>query len=439
MKRALWTLILAPPLIAWLVLAALTLSHVPRQVHTGDAFLDAYVQALLDRGGLPHTYTWLPETKWRELEQQFSNDPRFWWECFEHRSGVLTAYHDPDLFLFRAWQRGKVNLPVLLALYMSTSSLVEDTISHKPNYPQFSSSSAPDNVSKCIHARRALLDELHDNSADDVLVKMQQCASQHPLPYYLQAMLAGERKQYNDALRLLKEGNSIAAHEWPHGDLFLELYDPMVSRSLISSDALLADFIAERSDINCDRLSFGFDNDVETLAGDAMQLGRMDIVNEIHKMGCYLSITAGYDWDPTELGLSACSTVQDLAAQSSLAADSDKSAALSRLLRELVAARSYWWSGTASLPRETPGQERMHAFMKGISHQAEVLIDSTSQGYYQPANRLLGIDPDETQDTYLFVRRRPGYQAELDQRFAGLLRFDYTTCSFHDPPAPPAR
>jgi hypothetical protein len=439
MRRIVWTLILAPPLAAWLVLAVLTLSHVPRQVHSGDAFIDAYVQALVDRGGLPHSDTWLPETKWLELQRQFSNDPRFWWVCFKHRSGVLTDYRDPDVFLFEALHRSTVNLPILLSLYMSTSSSLEDKIRNNSNYPQYSSYSGPGALSKCIHARRALLDELNDNSAEDVLVKMQQCASRNPLSYYLQAMLAGEREQYDKALGLMKAGNTIAANEWYHDDLNFELYEPMVSKTMLSSDGLLADFLAERSDIDIDRLSFAFDEDAESLAIDALRLRRMDILNEIHKMGCYASITAGYDWEPTELGLSACKTVQKLVAQSSQAGDPSKSAALSRLLKMLNTTYNYWWSGETSSPQETRVQAILHAAKKGIFHQAEILIDSTSQGYYQPANRLLGIDPDETYGSYLYVRRKPGYQAELDKLFAELLRFDYTTCSFHDPPVLPAR
>ena len=49
-RRVTLALLVLPPLIALALLAYATLLHQPRPVHTGDALLDAYLQALVDTG-----------------------------------------------------------------------------------------------------------------------------------------------------------------------------------------------------------------------------------------------------------------------------------------------------------------------------------------------------------------------------------------------------
>jgi hypothetical protein len=453
MRRALWLLIITPPLLLWLVLAVLTLSHVPNQVHSGDAFIDAYAQLQLKQGGLikpepSHVSLVLAEMQWRALEKQFSNDPRFWWLCYKRRNGD-TGTSDPpsENYLVEARHRGIATLPILLVLYTSVSKSYDSKVEYSPGFKDFANKSgqggslAPGDYSIIVHARREAIDRLHDDTMDLLLEEMQVCAPQHPLPYYLQAMLAGERRQYDKAYGLLKQGNSIGAAAKSDHLVLTDMYDPISIRQLKTRDAPLAKLISGQSRVDFDGIGAFFQWDAEALAVDAFQLERMDLVTEIHKMGCYTGIATDYDWLPTKIGLQALLHIQkEAASQPALAADSGKAAALSKLQRELYAAYSYRLDEGASLLQVTPHHKQLLQYRAAFDSRIEAVIDAASNGYYAPADRVLNINPDPLFQSYLL--KKPGLEvckAELDKMYAGLLRFDYTTCSFHDPPAFPAR
>jgi hypothetical protein len=454
MRRVLWTLILAPPLMAWLVLAVLTLSHVPHTVHTGDAFIDAFARVFVDQGGLKY-YERSSEKhlrakeQWRPLEQQFGDDPRFWWLCYKLRNDSTVADEPPrESYLQQARQRGIANLPILLVLYTSTNSSFESRIKYEPNFNTVRGNNSrstslpnPGEYSKIFHARQKAIAQLHDDSIDILLKEMQARVPRHPLPYYLQAMLAGERRQYDTAYKLLKQGNCIATQEWHNGSALKDTYTPLLTKQLKTHDAPLAKSISNYSGMDYKGLSAQLQWDAEGLSYDALQMQRLDIVDEIYKMSCYIGISTGYDWGPTKLGLQACLHVQKEAAkQPAIVADHEKAAALAKLYNELCSVYNCAFYKGLRNKQLSPSQMQLLKYKCSYDFQLESLIDITSNRYYEPANLALGNNLIPVLQPYWFITPSPDeYQAEMDKLFTELLRFDYTTCSFHDPPAPPAR
>lgn len=453
MRRVLWALILAPPLLLWLVLSVLTLTHVPHDVHTGEAFIDAYALVFVAQGGLKLTERYpakhlRAKEQWRALEKQFSNDPRFWWVCYKLRNDSTGETDLPrESYLQEARRRGIANLPILLDLYASVYASYEHKIEYHPNFSQIASNSSShsrptlNELSNILHARQKAIDQLHDDSLDVILQEMRDYSPMHPLPVYLQAVLAGERLQYDHAYQLLKRGNYIAAKQWHNGSALSDMYTPIIARKLTTSDALLAKYISNFTYIEFPGRAGTLEWDTEVLAYDSLKANRLDICNEVYRMACYDAISSGYNSKLTRLGLHACLEIQkEVARQPLIATDPGKAAALAELHTKLITAYRYWLLKGASSKNYTQRQVQLLQYESSFESEIEELIDSASRGYYTSANQVLGISPDPLFKSYLLEKPGPGvYKAEMDKMFAELLRFDYTTCSFHDSPAAPAR
>ncbi len=438
MRRQPWLLLLAPPVLAWLTLAVLTLTHTPRQVHTGDALLDTFAQAMVEHGWLLKQSRidgpWLPEDEWRELEQRFGDDPRFWWLCYKLRStGAEELYPDSYVFLHEARHRGIANLPILLALYDENTKTVQHAINNDrripplPNYP-----APPRDMSTYLHGMRKVVDSSYTDQGDEILEELKAVAPSHPIVYYLQALLAGERLDYELSLLLLKQGNVFASNS--HNTyLLIEQMSIQVSLPSASySDQLCEPALRNFTNNGSEIIAAQTQWDAEALAYDALRMHRLDIVDEIHKMGCYIGIVSGYRWGPAKLGLQACLHVQnETAQQTAMTADVLKATALSKLHKVLYTTYRYMLSEGANSPQATPRQAQLRSLRASIYQRLDDCLDAASGGYYSAANWLRGIYPD----AYLFPRRAPDYMERMDEKYARLLSFDYTTCSFTQVPA----
>jgi hypothetical protein len=136
-RRVTLALLVLPPLIALMLLAYATLAHHPRPVHTGDALLDAYLQALADSDeDLTIQSHWLypiknmiPPANWKEWELQYGKDPHFWMlyyygRLYERVYGKVPPSHNTSdvSFLRAARARGAADWVVLLTLVRHEAS-----------------------------------------------------------------------------------------------------------------------------------------------------------------------------------------------------------------------------------------------------------------------------------------------------------------------------
>jgi hypothetical protein len=433
MKRALWTILLAAPVLAWLALAELTLTHVPRRVHTGDALIDAYAQAVADQEGMQKlgagdSQPWLTEKQWLKLEQRFGGDARFWWLCYQHRRAPSVAF-DPQRYAYlqEARRRGVANLPILLVLNDYNSVCMYSSVANNANIPKLPRRPQPHDYSQFNHARRVVLDRAGDVSSDVLLAEMRASAPRHPLPYYLQALLAGERKQFDTARALLEQGNAVAKNAARSKIVLSDLYYPLNIKSINASDMRLGAFLAETSAMGYDAFGEEFQTDTTALSYDAFCLRRLDIINELHKMCCYTALSTNFHYAPTELAFNACQVVRGQAMKyAPFASDPDKTAALEQLSdaqNALCIMQMYKGEQSQHL---TPVRVQFVHAVAAITEQINRFIDALSQGYFIPATRLLALDPGDHDPRV----RQGNYQDQSRNMCTDLLRFDYTTCSF---------
>jgi hypothetical protein len=232
-RRVTLVLLALPPLIALMLLAYATLWHQPRLVHTGDALLDVYLQALVDHGVVSSVESFslfgkkdaLPPALWRQWEQQYGKDPRFWMLCYYARpydpaySKAPPAKYESDVnYLRTARARGAVDWIVLLTLLRDeTSDWIETArkklaLANPGNYATQQERERYDariweEVTRVHGAElKSLQDELRRAGADQ--------AQAH---YYL-AQIASERGDMPGGLSELVAGNAA-----PHNDSGLGL------------------------------------------------------------------------------------------------------------------------------------------------------------------------------------------------------------------------
>jgi hypothetical protein len=131
LRRVTLSLLTLPPLIALALLAWATLMHQPRPISTGDALLDAYLQAVADYGEVGSVKSFelitvgglFPSSLWQHWEKQFGDDPRFWMLCYYERPqgeahGDFESWYGlPGAgYLLEARERGATDWSALLKL-----------------------------------------------------------------------------------------------------------------------------------------------------------------------------------------------------------------------------------------------------------------------------------------------------------------------------------
>lgn len=235
------TIILAAvPLLALLALALVTLGMPQRRVHTGDALLDAYLQALVDHDLVTRPdaqWLWgagfleiafyrndLPEAVWARLEQRFGGSADFWLLCYacrmrdsKHLSPVAgVKLWDNVAFLEQARDRGVADWRVYYWLARRYSEAWEEEAASALNVAAPAQGSPPGE--RVAYARQCStwIEQHHGAARSELLAALahsgaQEAPAQYELAYY--AFASGDD---DAALRLMRAGNSAARNVFPH-------------------------------------------------------------------------------------------------------------------------------------------------------------------------------------------------------------------------------
>jgi hypothetical protein len=239
----LYLLVLVPPLAMFVLLQTATALHRPRPIKTGDAILDAYLEASVDHGRLrnvadPVNNTYgnmnprpLPEFEWLAWEQCFGQDPRFYMFCYNLRNmgeGWQTTQRrfvtsDGMQYLEQARERRITDWSVLLRYYKEI--IIQW---HKEASPyckiQPPSSSAP--VAEKVaynQERMRQVDNLHGAEYHKLLVELAAAGADQAQVQYRLARIAADRGDQAETLRRLDAGNRAAHNDDNAGAPFDEL------------------------------------------------------------------------------------------------------------------------------------------------------------------------------------------------------------------------
>lgn len=231
----------AAPLLALLALALVTLGMPQRQVHTGDALLDAYLQALVDRDLVTKpdaqwlTGAWtadgsasyrndLPEAVWAGLEQRFGGSADFWLLCYACRMHN-SQYRSPAAgvvlwknvaYLEQARERGVADWRVYYWLARRYSEAwAEEAASALDVPPPAQNSPLRENVA---YARQcsAWIEQHHGPARREVLSALAQSGAQEAPAQYELAYYAFARGADDAARRFMRAGNLAARNVFPH-------------------------------------------------------------------------------------------------------------------------------------------------------------------------------------------------------------------------------
>jgi hypothetical protein len=235
----LWALLLPLALILAVAVefafAGRSMLGVPRQYHTGDPLIDAYIQAKVE-GCLQGKQddVLLTPRKWEELEARFGGTARFALLCYTGRRQMSICYsqrppapmpkNEPPSYIYDAYKRGQYDLPLLITLY---EQLEQDwwrelpPSSFGPTRTNFSMSEQD----VAWQQQRRAVSRQHSAEELELLAKMQSAAPDEALPHYMQAIQASVKGDDRAARQALELGNAAPHCSVPAGPAF----DPLIA------------------------------------------------------------------------------------------------------------------------------------------------------------------------------------------------------------------
>ena len=435
--RAIWRLILAPPLLACLALALIALLHRPRPVHTGDALLDAYLQAVVDHDAAIHRFKAdpdaqaLPEWEWLKLESRFGDDPRFWWLCYYFRSpwaDWAKGYQSPIAgaklkttgcqYLEEARARGAVRLPHLLAILSEYRDAWTEEARQNGRLPTLPRYPSDADMPAYVSAVRKEIDSRHGAVEQRLLAEVAASAPGHPLTKYVLAMVEAERGHSQRALTLLREGNRLAKELRSAGSTTRNVMDdPFPPRP--GSDELLQGKLMWAFVEGCmSGIAVSLRQDACIMLQSAATEHDPHALQELYLAGLHMRASASYRFEPTYRGTTICVLACRNAKQ---AYGKRVSAGQSKALADLDAL-----IGSA----KTELRSRLVQFRPPGRPQSAVpwwvwdAVDRASGGRWQAIAEMRRYAKARLSDA--------AFRVKMDALYAKLLRFDYVTLSWRD-------
>jgi hypothetical protein len=307
----LWCLITTPPLVLLLVLTWFTLTHQPQRVNTGDALLDAYLQAAVDNnviidvarcwndyGETSHRYS-LPAEQWQDLEQRFGGDPRYWMlRCYyetqqdSYTSQIAGVDIDSRLHcLEQARERGHADWMILFRLVQAYEQAWSIQASDKLRAvaPAPGSKATQKQKFAYRHKLRQEVDHRHGLALQQLLTELKNCGNDQALVHYMLARIECERGNYAGAISELRAGNAAPRRDSGTGYPYNVLRQTAAQGLPLAGDRLLAGCL-ERWYYDCDAQSYldyvGYKDAVRILSSQAA--GKHDLValRVLHSFSC---------------------------------------------------------------------------------------------------------------------------------------------------------
>ncbi len=442
--RGLWALVLCPPLLACLALAVLALAHRPQPVHTGDALLDAYLQAVVDNDSVlvgfysPKEHFSLPETAWLKLEAMFKRDPRFWLLCYRYRdadlvesapavnpvAGVSMGYSRVR-YLEAARANHAAQLRHYLILLWQYRSAWRDEADTAGRLLVLTRKSTPAERAAYNHAVRNEIDLRHQAVEQQLLAEMTASAPEHPLPKYVAAMTEAERGNYALARRLLAEGNRLAQARRRDGTLGRDALANPFPGDAGMDKILLRGIRQDLLDSALSPVARSFTDASSLLAEHAATTHDPSLLQELHLFGCYAGIAFGYQILTTP---QSQYILKDVEQQAFLAHHGQLTPAQTANLADLAAAvgqvrtiQKHAYSPASRPPSHLPDPGT-------LQWRVLQVIDRASGNHHIAV--LNELDTDQ------MLQTRTAFVSKMDEQCSKLLRFDYTTLDWRaDAPA----
>ncbi len=304
---ALWCLIALSPLSLLLVLLWVTLLHQPQPVNTGDALLDAYLQAAVDenlllrsmRNGDLSRWHSLSEQKWQSIEQRFGDDPRYWMLRFNldaegeaHLSpvaGVNVASKLRLLELARA--RGCANWTALLKLINSYENAWTEEAQERLGLTHISPSSKTPAGQRYEyrHQIRLEVDRRHGTVLKQLLIELSSAGADQALVHYLLAQIACERGDFPGAITELQAGNTAPKNECAIGYPLDNLRQAAAQSRPLADDHLLAGYLARWNFVDASQETIRVKDTVRVLSEWAANHNDRQALHTIYGFGCRFS------------------------------------------------------------------------------------------------------------------------------------------------------
>jgi hypothetical protein len=310
MRRAVLALLIVPPLIALGLLAWATLSHRPRPVRTGDALLDAYLQALVDSGVASGSESFsplensaaLPGAVWRDWEQRFGADPRFWMLCYYMRpSGTQreagdTTYNGWDIeYLRTARERGSTDWIALLNLLHLEYSGWREAARAGLGLRVPDRSATPAERQRFAARLWAEVQRVHGPQFEQLQAELRAAGAGQAQAHYYLAQLAADGGDIPGALGEINAGNAA-----PNNDVYIGFpFDALLTTSgqgqALAGDTMYSAVLHIASIPVSIPNSSGFKHMVRELAAWAAQRGDLAALQALHRCCCRCGSSAGAD------------------------------------------------------------------------------------------------------------------------------------------------
>jgi hypothetical protein len=306
-RRITLALLMLPTLAALALLACATLWHQPRQVHTGDALLDTYLQTVFGYGRLTNKW-WmllrsaeaLPPGQWEQWEQQFGSDPRFWMLCHSFRphaaaaqSQDLEAEHaEHNRFLNEALSRGVADWKVLLTLTLENYSHWEFAAESQVAlaHPVWNTA-----LSERIAYHRQLtaaIDRLFVPQRQQLLDQLRRAATDQAVAHYQLATMLDQSGDPAGAYAAVAAGNAAPENEAGDSCPFDTVSKATASGQPLAGDIYLTGLLAGHSytgDVNRN----DFRAMITDLADWAVQAADLASLQALHRACCRVGQSTG--------------------------------------------------------------------------------------------------------------------------------------------------
>jgi hypothetical protein len=329
-RRVTLVLLALPPLIALMLMAYATLAHIPRPIHTGDALLDAYLQALADSDvDLTIKSYWLvpnknviPPAKWKEWELQHGKDPHFWMlyyygRLYERVYGKVPPSHNTSdvSFLQAARARGAADWIVLLNLLRSETSDWNDA-ARKTLALAWPGKNSTEEEQERFDARIwAEVTRVHGAELAQLMTELRRVGADQALVHYDLAKIASERGDMPGALSELVAGNSA-----PHNDVGLGLPFDALAAAARQGQQLAGDsVIAGQLKLGYDSFRFHhfrrYKHLVRSVSAWAVRQRDISALQVLHRCCCRYAVSEGAGLLQVEVAAGMDSIVLDAVQQ----------------------------------------------------------------------------------------------------------------------------
>lgn len=302
----LWCVIALPPLALLLALLWATFMHRPQPVNTGDALLDAYLQAAVDENLLLRSMRYgdilrwesLSERQWQSVEQRFGEDPRYWMlryyvdaQADAYLSPIAQVQLDsPVRYLEQARDRGCADWKILYALAQAYhEAWWNEAIGQLGNSASRPGVKATSQQRyEYLHKVRMEVDRRHGKVLDPLLAQLAACGGDQAQVRYLLAQYKCERGDFPGALAELSTGNKLHSNTNPVGFPLDALRQAAAQGLLLAGDSILNGYLIRLDDYSA--LPFIRSKDmVRVLAEWASDRGEIAAIHELHTYGCRFS------------------------------------------------------------------------------------------------------------------------------------------------------